>query len=147
MTIDNISKYDTVIITGGEPMLFPEKIVNFMDNFEFQKFILYTASIGNKNKWLREVIYHPLLVGITFTIHDQKGFDDFRFLIKEVKLMIEHTDKNMSLRVNIFASDVQMKPIDMSGWNVKFIEWIKDCPLPPTEDFGILVKPWVKRKF
>lgn len=32
--------------------------------------------------------------------------------------------------------------IDLSLWNVKEIEWVKDCPVPQGEDFRRIKELW-----
>lgn len=121
MTLEDLTEYDTIIITGGEPLLYPEKVYQLMDEFDFQNFILYTASICDEQS-LSEIFFHPNLSGITYTIHDQKGLDEFERFNKILKDAIHDGDLHFSLRLNIFPSDVVLRPMDLSGWNVKLIE-------------------------
>lgn len=42
-----------------------------------------------------------------------------------------------SMRINLFADVRKMLDnvdVDLSGWKVKHMEWIKDCPVPVGED-------------
>ncbi len=146
MTKDEIEQYSTIIITGGEPMLYPEKLIEFMDDFDHSNFILYTASIGNLH-WIKDILYHPNLTGLTFTIHDQKGLDDFELLYTIVQDVLQDRQTPMTLRLNIFLSDVVLRPMKFYGWDVKIIEWITDCPKVEDEDFGVLISPWGDKKF
>jgi hypothetical protein len=146
MTFEELENYDTIVITGGEPLLYPEKVYQLMDEFGLQEFILYTASICDEHS-LSEIFFHPNLTGITYTIHDQKGLDEFERFNKILKDVIYAGDLDFSLRLNIFPADVVLRPMDLSGWNVKLIEWIADCPVPVDEDFGILVEPWGGKPF
>lgn len=146
-TVEQAQEYHTVIITGGEPLLYPEKVFNLMH--KFNKVMLYTASICDETK-LKNILLHPALVGLTFTIHDQKGFEDFKIFKKVIDDLIEKHNwslMNVSCRVSIFVNDVKLEPIDLYGWDVKLTEWIKDCPLPNDEDFGVLQNSWGRKKF
>jgi len=146
MTFNDLKDYDTIIITGGEPLLYPEKVIDFMNQFTIQDFILYTASMCDE-RLLTDIFFHPNLSGITFTIHDQKGLDEFERFNKILKNAIHDCGLSFSLRLNIFPADVVLRPMDLSGWNVKLIEWIVDCPVPNDEDFGMLVDPWGGKSF
>ena len=138
-----LKSYHMILITGGEPFLFPNELFSFLQECMFcpSKVILYTAIYPEiTSDELASILY--LLDGITFTIHDKKGVDDFiklNELIKNSKKM----GKRLNKRVNIFT-DVQLPPINLYGWNVKFIKWIKNCPLPKDEELLILNKPWKK---
>ena len=46
------------------------------------------------------------------------------------------------MRLNLFDNIKAMLPqdIDLSKWQVKDMEWIKDCPVPKGEDFRRIAK-------
>lgn len=50
---------------------------------------------------------------------------------------------NKSLRLNLFPNIKEiLKDVDLSMWQVKDIEWIKDCPVPEGEDFRRITNLW-----
>lgn len=52
--------------------------------------------------------------------------------------------KGKSLRLNLFADMKLLLPehIDLSLWNIKEMEWVKDCPVPQGEDFRRIKELW-----
>lgn len=125
------SPYREILLTGGEPLLQPELVVQAIREIREQTdapIILYTADL-TQPLWL--FLISGLIDGLTVTLHtaeDVPLFTDFdkRFLPSD-KL-------KQRLRLNVFkeAGTVTAKP----HWKVKpNMEWIKDCPLPEGEVF------------
>ena len=143
VTIEEANKYDMVILTGGEPMMYPDNMVKLLDELGGTKVVIYTAYIHDPFQ-TRRVLFQPNVVGVTFTIHDNKGLDDFHLFDQCVRQVIDKIPfRKLSLHLNIFPSDItQFKAMDFSLWRVKMIDWIVDCPLPSDEDFGIISNPW-----
>ena len=141
--------YTQIMITGGEPLLFPDLLLTYLTTLQsakgeekqrcgFPALILYAS-------WLPKHLDNDYLVsifsqlnGITFTMHDEDGLKDFKRL-NDILCMMHY--KPSSMRLNVFC-DVKLPPITLHGWNVKFIEWIKDCPLPEGEEFLQLDPLW-----
>ena len=76
---DHYNQYDIIMITGGEPMLFSNKIYHFIKTLKTQlkykgKIILYTAKIDNLLAMSKLLLY---LDGITITLHNQYDVRDF----------------------------------------------------------------------
>ena len=131
---DDFSGYEEVMITGGEPMLFQNKVKNVADRIRKEnkdaKIILYTAFVEE------DLLYvMPWLDGVTLTLHTKEDGEKFKDLNE---LFIEFQDNvsliGKSMRLNVF------KGIDYGNnhylWDVKDdIVWIKDCPLPVDEVF------------
>jgi hypothetical protein len=129
---DSFEGYNTVLITGGEPMLNPEMVIKVCDDIRkvnsSTRIILYTA----KSKRALDLIAMLNWVdGITLTLHEQydvKAFEELNALMKG-KDWIDKT-----LRLNVF-SNVDFSGVDTTGWTVKDgMEWIKDCPVPVGEE-------------
>ena len=121
--------YREILLTGGEPMLNPELVVQAIREIREQTdapIILYTADL-TQQLWL--FLISGLIDGLTVTLHEAADvplFYDFdsRFL-PSAKL-------KQRLRLNVFkeAGAVTAKP----HWKVKpNIEWIRNCPLPDGE--------------
>lgn len=134
--------YNQIMITGGEPLLFPDLLMVYLQTimhticFKMKdpklepEVILYTSMIPKHvdNEYLLSIFY--LLDGITFTIHDKSGMEDF-LRLQEILAMMHDQPK---MRLNVFC-DVPLSPVNLYGWDVKFIKWIKNCPLPEGEEF------------
>lgn len=129
--VDGYEGYNSVILTGGEPMLFQNTLMNICQDVRDQnsdaKIILYTA----KSKRAMDLVAMLHWVdGITLTLHEPYDLQPFI----ELNNIIKTRQWNKSLRLNVF------KPIDMTGvdtgqWDVHDeMEWIVDCPLPVGEE-------------
>lgn len=115
---------DMIILTGGEPMLSPGRVLSYVYYLRrvipYQiPIILYTAKpadLPEMDLWLD---------GFTVTLHEQADVEPFLAVAGKL---------TGSLRVNVFKGvDAQHIP---PQWQVKReIEWIKDCPLPTGELF------------
>jgi len=123
--------YEILILTGGEPLLFPDKVVQLAQQIKMAsggKVIMYTAMM----KGLLDVL--PYLDGITLTLHEPADVDEFNvWAFKHDKKL---WDSGKSLRLNVFRSAEEGKEIFNTGvFKVKnHIEWLKDCPLPAGEE-------------
>jgi len=128
---DSYKDYELIMLTGGEPMLHPEKIAQAINRIRQETaapIILYTALTVDK-----EVLSILLdeIDGITVTLHDNSDvkpfldFDDY---------YVGAWGSSKTYRLNVF-NGVEIDLGDVKGkWKVKpGIEWIKDCPLPEGE--------------
>ena len=136
---------DPLLITGGEPLLFPEQLCELLECLhQEQEVILYTSIFPDEDPFMEQIL--QMLEGITFTIHDERGVEDFLKLQRYLNVMETSYAIDVAYvprrRVNIFCDVPITKPINFYGWDVKFIEWIKDCPLPANETFLQLDPLW-----
>lgn len=135
--------YRKIILTGGEPMLNPQLVLDTIEDIRKVNgcpIIMYTT----KSKRPEDLIMMlDVLDGITLTLHEQYDVEPFIRLndmllqarrIKEANGLVIRK----SLRLNVFAP-IDVSGIDTSLWRVKDnIEWIENCPLPIGEDLRIL---------
>lgn len=138
--------YDEVMITGGEPLLFPGKVEELARSIRTLNPIMYPEEDTPK-VYIYTSIAHwsPVtkvlgsIDGIVITPHDKKAVEDFILLNSILK-----GGTKCSLRLNLFKNirDMLPKDIDLSMWKVKDMEWIKDCPVPKGEDFRRLPELW-----
>lgn len=129
---------DEVYITGGEPLLYPKELIKFAQIMWMldKRLFIYSAECSNITDWVKLI---PYLAGITFTIHtasDLKGFN----ALDNWLIFHPNIRKKLSLRLNIFKESGYEIP-SKSVWAVKYVEWIKDCPIPDGEDFGYFNVP------
>ena len=126
------SGYDEVMITGGEPMLSPPRILAAVRRIIREhkgRTILYTAKV---DRVMEALIVLAAVEGMTVTLHEQSDVTPWMTFRDEIRRVFQEAPK--SLRLNVFAGIVL--PEDVAGWVVKEnIEWIKDCPLPDGEEF------------
>lgn len=126
--------YDIIMLTGGEPLLNPDLVINTIMDIREQNpdawVYVYTAKTDDP-ELLEEILCFA--DGITLTLHEK---EDGRRFQKISEYLYDYTD-HCSLRLNVFAGIEVHGSTD--GWNVKSgIKWIKDCPLPVNEVFGRL---------
>ena len=138
--------YDEFVITGGEPMLFAEKLDDFLWELWNMaqrmvpptKIYMYTAKVHD---WK---IIHKLLVrylsGITVTLHSEDDAAPFFRLNRE--LMARGGWHGRSMRLHVFEG-LDYNWAKLPIWNVKTVKWLKDCPVPDHEELCILENHWV----
>jgi len=126
-----------VILTGGEPMLYPELVKSVARKIRSETkapIVLYTAKANPATNLIDVMGY---VDGITLTLHTPKDIPDF---VKLQGLLKAYGASGYSLRLNVF-NGISLKGVDVSGWKVKDkIKWIKNCPLPTNEVFMRLAK-------
>jgi organic radical activating enzyme len=128
----NHFNYDQVIITGGEPLLFVDKVIELTKKIRLESktgIILYTAM----TRGFMEIL--PYVDGICLTLHDREAMDDFNLFLFKNFNKLSLTQK--SLRLNIFkeagGENLLYNPYDIFKVKDNII-WLKDCPLPSDEE-------------
>lgn len=116
--------YRLIMLTGGEPMLYPEIIREAIAAIRRQTNVpiyLYTAMPEQLDALM------PLLDGVTVTLHTPEDIPVFQ--------SFDRTAQNLtgkSLRLNVF--DEVGTVICRPEWQVKdHMRWIPNCPLPEGE--------------
>jgi hypothetical protein len=141
--------YDMFLITGGEPMLFPNKVRNLilslMKENANAKIIMYTASTKKLSELLMLTSFY--LDGLTITLHDNKDTKSFIKFNEKILNLAKNgwkdTIYSKSLRLNIFKEVKIPKDTDLSMWKIKSdMVWLKDCPLPEGEELLKLKELW-----
>jgi len=126
----DFSGYDEIMLTGGEPMLYPAQVLRVINDIRKQnstaKIFMYTAKLDNT---LNALTLLKDLDGITVTLHDENDRPHLRRFENLVETL-EWRDK--SLRLNVFGDTIGNV---RRGWKVKRMEWAVDCPVPSDEDF------------
>ena len=145
--------YDEIMITGGEPLASIKKVrslisliqsiktVQAAQGIKDCKFYVYTAT--RHSNLLKKIIPH--VDGIVYTPHVYPELNvllDFTNYI--YRCIINKDMKNKSFRLCLFpemsqafvtvASNMERRRVQ-SVWNIKNIEWVKDCPVPEGEEF------------
>lgn len=129
----DFSRYDEIILTGGEPLLYPSLVSNLLYQIRKSnqkcKLYLYTAK---SSPYLSNIINHELIDGVVLTLHNESDVKPF-YSLDHFLIRSGLTHPKISLRLNVFKGiEVQSSLL----WKVKRdMEWIKDCPLPVNEVF------------
>jgi len=144
--LDNIRdllSYEEIIITGGEPMLIPDKVILFAHvlrrrlNYE-GKIYMYTA-LFKKDLWTEYRDLFTYINGIHFTIHDGASDQD----VMELKLLSERLPQQsgISFRLDIdtrLYERYDFSNINFSAWSVvRRLKWLDNCKLPEEEKLFI----------
>jgi hypothetical protein len=146
--VTSFTRFSEVILTGGEPLLFPEELLSLVDQVRGDnskaKVYVYTAATESLNSiaWVLHWVD-----GICLTLHKEEDVKKFDQFMKETSFPFWESDAppNKSLRLNIFKGIGF--PVDTSKWIVKKdIEWLKDCPLPKDEILYKLPTLWTKER-
>jgi len=144
---ESIKDYDEIILTGGEPTLVMDRLLETVlfirnnPNCKTIPIIVYSANV-TKLRELMLLVYLRVIDGITFTIHEQADVEPFIEAWEDTlyqTLFFDRLDGKM--RLNVFKGII---PPDGLSWRKSFlymldvkdnIEWIKNCPLPENETF------------
>lgn len=140
-------KYDSFVLTGGEPMLYMYNLLHsayVCKNFGSKVYVqtAYYSSEGSKGEELLSIID-----GINYTLHDNATVSDLirlELLVKDLR-GIEGINSKLIIDSRLFEkiNNDDMKLISdfsESFTTVQILEWKEDgdCPLPENEDLYIL---------
>lgn len=158
--------YDEFILTGGEPLQFPNSVIEVIHNINAitdymgitPKFYLYT-SICKPSIW-NDIL--PYLNGITYTVHTRENAQELIKLLYTLNDFGNGYDiifgnlgpmSSKSMWLNLFpeAKDLIDTELALStlNWNdvsryftIKPMEWKENCPVPEGEDFRRVANLW-----
>jgi organic radical activating enzyme len=134
---DDTSMYSEILITGGEPLLYPERLYKLLFNLYRKNFngevYIYTA--WTKLWSLDQLDIIKFVDGFTITIHDQQAADEFVETEKQIRLM-SNDYKGMSMRLNVFEGCTLSSYIPEEYKIKENMKWnTENCPLPQDEVF------------
>lgn len=135
--LDDLTQYNEVSITGGEPMLVNNNIlIEFVKLLHTmgKKVYLYTAVATVDTI---DLGIYSFLDGITLTLHDNEDVEKF-ILANQRCLERKNSLRKLSLVLKYFKG-IQLPDVDLSMWKVRETEWIENCLLPKGEDFKKLI--------
>jgi hypothetical protein len=134
--INSYYGYSEIMLTGGEPMLYPIKLLDIILDIKAHVDVpiyLYTA----KTKPPMELLMILSLIdGITLSLHEQYDVPGF---LKLARILLRHPELHKKkFRLNVVShvklpDTYKLSPL----WDVRIIEWVapEDCPLPENEEF------------
>jgi hypothetical protein len=133
---DKFSKFDEIILTGGEPMLDTVLVKDTVERVRKETkspIYLYTSLLADVERAL-EIL--RITDGITVTLHEPQDINRFGALHFAMATREPEMFSTKSLRLNVFKEVGDVSLLDLRPWKVKRnIEWIKNCPLPESEVF------------
>lgn len=140
--------YKEVMITGGEPLMFPDEVTILSDAIKNANMLAYSHKVS---VFIYTALADGILTilphvdGIVYTPHSEKDIESFLKTNRAIGLFPE-VAQNKSLRLNLFANMKAVIPedTDLSCWQIKDMIWIKDCPVPADEEFKRIGNLWEK---
>lgn len=143
--VDDLLKYDEIIITGGEPLLIPEKVYEFITLLNIKKkyrgrIYLYTSYFP-KEKAIACQSIMTQIDGLTFTLHAVSTDKDITELkqLSESNFLKQFKDKSFRLFIDdrLYAK-YDFSNINLSNWSViRRLQWQEHCVLPSNEELFI----------
>lgn len=135
--ISMLAKYEEIVITGGEPMLNPDSLLEFIKALrkqnKKQKIYLYTAHLVMDEH--RKIL--GKLDGITVTLHAEATDNDIRNLKYMSELLYVHMeDLDMRLFIDKRVYEkYDLSNIRLQAWDVvRKLEWKENCSPAENED-------------
>ncbi len=127
--------YDEIILTGGEPMLSPARVMDAIrlirKDAPETPIYMYTANVVDRIT-VYEILGH--IQGRTVPLHAQNDVQPF-LMFDSYLTFCAYPFERTSLRLNVFKDILGYGTCKMD-WKVKRdIEWIENCPLPQGETF------------
>lgn len=134
--LTTLADRDEVIVTGGEPMLYPTKLIAFLKQVRkacpTSTLYLYTAKLDNGGNKTEEII--DLVDGIHFTLHEGLSEDDINEFLWFQAVAAEHPDK--SFRLSVDPGIQELLHIIPAVWKeIRIKTWFtaNNCPVPLDE--------------
>jgi hypothetical protein len=136
-------KYEEIMITGGEPLLFPDRVIDLVHWLRWRstaKIFVYTAMVTDFIQIADETD------GMTLTLHTAEDARAFAAWTREDASRKWLQRYKGSLRLNIFGEAFREPKFILipMQFAVKLVEWIKDCPLPRGEVLLKLNNLWTR---
>lgn len=144
--------YEEIMITGGEPLLYPERLERLCESIRdvteqmgiASKIYIYTA----RAEWYeieRAIKYYA--DGIVVAPHSTDDVKIFRQTNKNLLKYRYGKYLECSLRLKVFPEVRDALPENLKCWKVSESEWIENCPLPEGEDFRRVSRLWTDEKW
>ena len=143
--VEQLQRFQTVCLTGGEPFLAPRKTIGLIHQLRkqnpTQKLYVYASIFETTKEQLRIL---ALVDGLHYTIHQNPTPDD-QEMLNALQLILKGYRSarrppcgksfRLALSPDIFSS-IGIMP---SAWNdIRVKEWLDDCPLPENEELYVL---------
>lgn len=132
----DVSGYDSIIFTGGEPMLCPDRLRAAIEHVAFNtseqtKLYMYTAMTSRPDDLISVIDKH--LDGCTITLHTQSDVNLFSYLYGEGFSIGLWERKSMRLKV---MAGIELYPQAVDGFEVIGpVTPLSNCPMPKNADF------------
>lgn len=145
--LKNLKDYDEIMITGGEPMLYPAQTLKIIQQLRkitriHTRIYLYSAYYNKaKHKpFIPDLIHN--INGLHYTLHDNATDADI-IALKNLTEMLAyriHSDfESARLAIDKRLYDkYDFSNINLSAWDViRKLQWLDNCPLPEGEELFV----------
>ena len=143
-SIDAVAGYAEIMLTGGEPMLYPRQTLGLVHHLKAHtgaRVYLYSALYTRADR----ITWSELLASLDafqFTLHAEAQDGDVAALEQLCTLVAATPHPGRSFRLAIdrrLYERYDFSNLDLSGWDVvRKMVWIIDAPLPAGEDLFLL---------
>uniref|UniRef100_A0A6H1ZHZ4 Putative iron-sulfur binding domain containing protein n=1 Tax=viral metagenome TaxID=1070528 RepID=A0A6H1ZHZ4_9ZZZZ len=125
--------YEEIIITGGEPMLTPNKVLAVVREIRRQtialpKIYMYTANADYPE---RIITILEQIHGLTFALHNRSDIMPLNRLTQ--KLLISPLSRSLRLYIIEKVDITHLHSLTNVLWQTKVKKWEAYCPLPDGE--------------
>lgn len=137
--LTELDNYSEICVTGGEPMLYPDKTYGIIKKLKRpkRKIYLYTALATDTVSLFQMLMCG--LDGIHYTLHYNSDVSDIVYGLQDIERLSLEFPTGKSFRLWIDQELKRSVTIQPSSWNrVESFAFIEDCPLPKSEDLFIL---------
>lgn len=133
--IEELGAYDAVVISGGEPMLYPKRLREFAKMVKARFDIPIYLQSATCTKYTDDVLQY--LDGITYTVHEEAALRDVTLFQNMQDLAMRYTDK--TFRLNVHDNCKQYLPICANAWKeIRFFHHKDVSPVPANETLFVL---------
>lgn len=142
-TLECLTHYEMVLLTGGEPLLKYTLVLGLCDQlrrkgYKGQIIIYASRNLIPRGHWIE---LFKFIDGVTYTIHDEnegtvshKDMDD----LHDMQTLFRCYPQK-SFRLNLAPTLESNIPIIPEVWgSIKIKKWLEDCPLPTNETLYII---------
>lgn len=132
-------EYSEILITGGEPLLFPVEVAKICKylRFNFPNTEIYIY-IAWTEWWDKEHLdLFNYIDGVTVALHTQDDACAFEYTSRLWWANVSQF-RSLSLRLNVFEgiTILRSQSLNKRWWKIKDgLKWQKNCPLPEDEVF------------
>jgi hypothetical protein len=136
--IIDMQHYDEIILTGGEPLLYVEELIELADLIHRTRLILYTSVPSYSALFAVAGFF----AGITITLHDNGDADRFNRQFGSVYIGRLSNPPLFFVRVyDAVTMQVKMNP----AAQYKMCKWVapEHCKMQPNEELFRLKEVWI----
>jgi organic radical activating enzyme len=136
----DLGRFDEIILTGGEPLLYPGKLIDLTDHLSGARLVLYTSAPSYPQLFAVSRFF----TGVTITLHDNEDAARFNRYFKKYFGEPDVWTTIPQFFVRIYDA-VTVKVELYRTAQYKMCRWVapEECKLPVNEELFRLRVPWI----